>query len=314
MLAAHLKYSVVFQQVVKMYPIENSSGNGTSSSMGSIRYSIEDNIIYKIFQVSLLVLFVSLSLIGNSFSIIVIRKATDIRMTTKIPMFSLAICCICLNFTFGIPMVGSTALGKWPYGRILCYGFSYVTMVLSGCNQCILLVINLDRFIAVIRPLHYDTIMSVWKIILMVALAFIYPLLLATLNATLPYQRVFYKPEYRFCYFDPYNEDVIDVIGICAVFTAVVIPIIITVLMYYKIYRVAKIHMQHIVAMRGTRSQEQIKDDRRRHDDNKAAKAFIMVTVGFVLSWLPFIVAIGYEYVMKKEPAILPWWSELCIK
>ena len=273
---------------------------------------IEENVFYKTAQVILLTLAVLISLVGNSFSILVIKNATEIRTTTKIPMFSLAICYICIDISFGVPLIGSTIKGTWPYGEFMCYGFGFGMVWFNTGSLCMLFLLNLDRFIAVIRPLHYDTVMTVSKISFLTALAWIFSVVFATLNAFLPYQRAFYKPDYLFCFFDPYTDEIMDLIGMSNVLILIVIPIGATILIYRKIYSVAKIHVQQIAAMEN-RGRDQKKDDRRRRADNKAAKAFLMVTVGFVLSWLPFIVAIGYEYVVNTEPPILPWWSELCV-
>ncbi|XP_072030610.1 beta-1 adrenergic receptor-like [Amphiura filiformis] len=274
--------------------------------------AIVKNPIYKAVQVTLLTIVVILSLLGNTFSIVVINKARDINTTTKIYMFSLAVCYICIDLSFGIPLIGSTIVGDWPYGPGLCHWFCFGMVWFNTGSLCILFVLNLDRLIAVTRPLHYDSIMPVWKAALMASIAWIASLIFAILNAFLPYQKAFYKPDYLFCFFDPYTDEIVDIIGMSNVLILIVFPIIAVIVIYRKIYKVAKFHAAAIAAI-DNRVQGQEAGDRKRMLDTKAAKAFLMVTVGFVLSWFPFIVGIGYEYVVNVEPPILPWWSELCV-
>ena len=275
-------------------------------------YSIVKNPIYKTIQVILITFAVLMSLIGNIFSILVINKARDIQLTTKISMFSLAVAYIGVNISLGIPLIGSTVVGDWPYGQDMCHWFAFALVWFNCGSLCILFVLNVDRLIAVIRPLHYDSIMPVWKAALMASFAWIFSLVFAILNAFLPYQRAFYKPDYLICFFDPYTDEIVDIIGMSSVLLLIVFPIVATIIIYRKIYKVAKLHAQQITAI-DNRVQGSSSDDRKRRLDTKAAKAFLMVTVGFVASWLPFIVAIAYEYVTDTEPPILPWWSLLCV-
>ncbi len=272
--------------------------------------AITKNPIYKAVQVTLLTLVVVMSLSGNIFSILAINKAKDIHPTTKIFMVSLAVSYICIDLTLGIPLIGSTITGDWPYPMVLCHWFSFGMLWFNTSSLCTLFVLNLDRLIAVTKPLHYDSLMPVWKAGLIASIAWIVSLVLAILNAYLPYQKVFFKPDYLFCYFDPYTDDIVDIIGMSNVLILIVFPIIATIVIYRKIYKVAKFHAQQIAAID---NRVQGANDRRRMLDTKAAKAFLMVTIGFVLSWSPFIVSIGYEYVANVEPPILPWWSELCV-
>ena len=224
-------------------------------------------------------------------------------------MYSLAVSYIMNDFIWGVPLIGSTILGAWPYGGTMCYILAFGVIWLNACSVCILFVLNLDRYIAVSRPLRYDAIMSTWKISVLVVSAWIVSFIFACLNAFLPYQRAFYKPDYHLCFFDPYKDEIIDFIGMTNLLFVLVLPILATVIIYRKIYKIAKAHAKEIASVE---SRIQTEADKQRKLDSKAAKAFLLVTIGFVFSWLPFLVAIGYEYVVNEEPPVLPWWCAFC--
>ena len=300
------------------FTVHDSSGNTsldnesiilTNSTSSNILVYIETHPVYKSFQVIILTIAVLMSLIGNSLSIIIIYKANQISTTTKIPMYSLAACYILINCVFGMPLIGTTITTDWPYGKAMCFALAFATNWFCACSVCTLFTLNLDRYIAVTKPLYYHSIVSKCKITLLVSIFWLFSFTLTCLNSLLPYQRAFYKYEYRFCLFDPYTDKIIDIVGIINLFLLLVFPMTATIVIYLKIYNISKFHAKEIATLeqnlRGAA-------EKQRKLDTKAAKAFLLVTAGFVLAWLPFLVAIGYKYVFTKEPHILPWWAAFC--
>ncbi len=284
-----------------------SAVNSTTSS--NLLVYLETHPVYKSFQVVILTIAVLTALIGNSFSIIIIYNAKQISPTTKIPMYSLSSCYILINFVFGVPLIGSTITNEWPYGDTMCFVLAFCMYCFYACSVCILFILNLDRYVAVTRPLYYQSLVSNCNIMMLVLIAWVFSFTFTCFNAFLPYQRAFYKYDYRFCFFDPYTDEIVDIIGIVFVFLLVVCPITATIVIYAKIYNIAKFHAEHIASL-----EQNLRGlaEKQRKLDTKAAKAFLLVTVGFVLAWLPFLVAHGYEYAFNKEPRILPWWAAFC--
>ncbi|XP_072041383.1 trace amine-associated receptor 365-like [Amphiura filiformis] len=283
-----------------------SMSTNISESLASHKWlAFEMSPIYKGFQVTILVIAVLISIIGNSLSIVVIHKANHIKTTTKIPMFSLAVCYIMVNIVFGIPFIGATAVNTWPYGQTMCFVLAFGMNWFYACSACLLFTLNLDRYIAVTRPLRYHSLISNWKISMLVLTAWLFSFSVTCFNAFLPYQRAFFKHDYHFCFFDPYTDEIVDIIGMINLLLLIVFPITATIVIYCKIYNISKFHAQQIALLEQSMQRNA---EKQRTLDTKAAKAFLLVTAGFVLAWLPVVIAIGYEYAYKKDPPILPWW------
>ncbi|OON22559.1 7 transmembrane receptor [Opisthorchis viverrini] len=100
-------------------------------------------------------LYFILGFVGNLFVIIVILANAQMRNTTNILVFSLAIADMTLVILC-IPPTGAVYLtGTWPLGNVMCHVFWYSTYVSIYCIAYTLLLMSLDRFLAVVYPMKF---------------------------------------------------------------------------------------------------------------------------------------------------------------
>ena len=289
--------------------------NITASTADTEEWWVLQTIWYRVLQVTLLTIAVLLSIVANGFSIIVIRMAKQISDATKVLMYSLAFGYICQHLFYGIPLIGSTAIGYWPYGPYLCFVFAFGMYLFNFGTLCTIFALNIDRYIAVSNPLRYQDLMTENIAAILVTCGWAFSLIFCILNGFLPYQAAFYKPDYRFCFMDPVDDEVVDIVGMLAVLLLIVVPILASVLVYRKLIMIARHHVRQIAAIdnRVNGGGGNTAAERERLMNRKSATAFLLVTVGFVVSWILFIIAIGYEYITHKEPPILPWFANLTV-
>ncbi|CAH8584680.1 unnamed protein product [Schistosoma turkestanicum] len=92
--------------------------------------------------------------VGNLFVMIVVLANAQMRNTTNILIFSLALA----DMAFIVICVPSAAIvyvaGKWPLGLSLCRIYYYSSYVSVYCSVYTLVLMSLDRFMAVVYPIQ----------------------------------------------------------------------------------------------------------------------------------------------------------------
>ena len=270
---------------------------------------------WEIIQCTFLVVVVLLTLLCNTLCFFVTRLANNINVTTKMFIFSLSLSDFCFGLFFGVPLIGSTAVGsnKWPYSEISCSVVAFFMVSLSTTSLLNILALNYDRYLAISRPLHYLTLMTTKRALVIAVMCWVLAFCWTSLLAFLPGQKAFYRPEWNTCFFDPEDEYSIDYLGIMSSLSLIVVPIIASIVIFCKIYGLAKRHARQIAAQEVLPAGDGSTRDRRRAVDKKAAIAFLMVAVGFVCSWLPTLINFIYVYVTQSQLPTLPYLAEISV-
>lgn len=109
-----------------------------------------------------------LGLLGNLLVIIVIIMNKKMRSTTNILIFNLAMADLCF-ILFCVPFTAvEYAMTTWPFGRIWCKVVNFLTYVSAYVSVYTLVVMSLDRYLAVVHPLSsmsYRTQMNMVRIL-----------------------------------------------------------------------------------------------------------------------------------------------------
>lgn len=94
------------------------------------------------------------SVIANSFVFVVFCKRKTLSMSNRF-VANLTIC-NCLNTVLVIPYAFTSLLTKrWVFGRFWCVCTGFMMNVIVGASIFTLAVISIDRYCAVVTPLHY---------------------------------------------------------------------------------------------------------------------------------------------------------------
>ncbi|XP_022251908.1 allatostatin-A receptor-like [Limulus polyphemus] len=96
---------------------------------------------------------VVIGLIGNSFVVIVVWFNHQMRSTTNLLIINLAIADL-LFIIFCVPFTGwDYSLPYWPFGDIWCRIVQYLVFVCAYASIYTLVLMSLDRFMAVVHPI-----------------------------------------------------------------------------------------------------------------------------------------------------------------
>ncbi|KAH3862659.1 allatostatin-A receptor-like [Dreissena polymorpha] len=110
-------------------------------------------------------LIVLLGLIGNSLVIFVILKNQQMRSTTNILILNLAIADLCF-IIFCVPFTGTAyVLTIWPFGTAWCKIVQYVIYVCAYASVYTLVLMSLDRYLAVVHPIYSMSYRTQWNTI-----------------------------------------------------------------------------------------------------------------------------------------------------
>lgn len=112
-------------------------------------------------------LILTLALLGNTLVIFVILRFKRLKNPTNYILLSLAITDLAVSFLVMFPSMIQDTLHKWLFSELLCK--MYVAFDISCCTASILhlLLVAVDRYIAIFNPLTYKNLVRTWHIVVM---------------------------------------------------------------------------------------------------------------------------------------------------
>ena len=234
----------------------------------------------------LMLLSTILIIVGNTIVLIVFHYTHSLKNTTSVFIKSLA----CADLGVGINClfsVHSWFANGWPYGLVLCKIVGYLMAMTVGVSILSLAGVSIDRYIAIIKPLQYQTILTKRR-------ARIYVLTIWLLSAMLFLPSLFGWGNNNYYYnsatYDCTMHWEENVTFSFYLISIVVLPALATsAFCYFWILRVC------IIQERKTRQYELAfqhpnHDMSKRRHDRLLAKMFLIVISAFYVTWIPFVV------------------------
>ena len=132
--------------------------------------------VFCIFTFALFCLTVALIVVLNSVCLVVLRRVRGVQETTKMFMMSLTLSDLC----FGI-FYGSASLlyfvSTWIISGPLCKVLPYVIATLITINALSMVLLTIDRFLAITYSLHYPRLMTLKRSKVMITLVWMVTLI-----------------------------------------------------------------------------------------------------------------------------------------
>ncbi|XP_064097944.1 allatostatin-A receptor-like [Macrobrachium nipponense] len=215
---------------------------------------------------------------GNTLVVIVIVVNKQMRSTTNYLIFSLAVADL-LFIVFCVPFTASDyILPSWPFGGIWCQTVQYLTYVTAYASVYTLLLLSLDRFLAVVHPIAALTIRTERNALY--AIATIWILILTScipLYLCHGIQKQNYEDEvYLNCAFldQEYNHMAFHIGFITTMYF---LPLTVIVVLYLMILN----RLWYGVVPGGSRSAESVRGKKR------VTRMVVIVVVTFIVCWFP---------------------------
>lgn len=247
---------------------------------------------FRIIRITLYVLILFLSCIGNSLVAVVIIKARGMRTSSNVLILSLAVCDF-LTPVLSIPfdMAYEEKNYIWPFGRVMCKALWPLQTASSTSSSLILAAISLDRFRTLVKPLS-------WYISLGKLVVCVLSINAVSIFICIPYFVVLkYSASERSCQESWPGEDYKHAYTIFLFLCQYALPLLTMSTVYILIYISLRSNLVRLFSMdaeRGSRafSRESTRstdsrDFRRREQNIRLAKMFVIVVVVFAISMFP---------------------------
>ena len=197
-----------------------------------------------------LTIFVTLSFVSNILCLVVLHRVRDrsLQKVTKIFMISFTLCDIFgLLFAY-IPMTVSTFMQSWPFGDFVCILNGLSSTIFAYTSGIQLLALNLERYLAINYPLKwYNIYVTPRRARIIVVLLWLSALLFALIAYFLPGRYTAYSVYLGVCNSNPCGDEP-DISGTILSSVFFVAPVILTLILWLKLYLLAKSHAKAIVS------------------------------------------------------------------
>ena len=296
-LIMRLIYSIVFFIISNICYVETSSNittpNGTNEMNDTGQYMVACNLdidttTINIAYTGFLVVVILVNLFGNGLVCFVIGLSPALRShTTNLFLFSLAMTDILLGL-ISLPIRIKQSLNNQLFcmPEWVCWFYYFTDTTISIASVTHLLVIAIDRFVAVQFTYIYETVLSKRRITIVIVLTWIYSLTWTCMNtfdwSNLGQRGVKYMEE-SYCITE--NQLYFTTLYV----VIFLIPILVMAVMYSFVYHTVVRHIRSISKCQVSQ-ERQSKARKRRAKELKALKAISIVFIAFCICWIPNIV------------------------
>ncbi|XP_077392748.1 trace amine-associated receptor 13c-like [Festucalex cinctus] len=175
-----------------------------------------------------------LTVVLNLLVIIAISHFRQLHTPTNLLLTSLAVA----DYLVGLQMIPMTIYRMtscWSLGDILCSLFLYVSLTVTSASVGNMILISVDRYVAICDPLHYNNKLTVKRVQRCICLCWFSSLCYCGI---LFYDHLMHPGKYNSCYGDcVFNFDF--TIGLFDLVVTFILPLSIIVILYTKVFVVA---------------------------------------------------------------------------
>ncbi|XP_048037777.1 trace amine-associated receptor 13c-like [Megalobrama amblycephala] len=213
----------------------------------------------------------------NLLVIISIAHFKQLHTPTNVLIFSLAVADLIVGLIV-MPVQGIKLIEPcWFFGEIFCSIFPYILYVVTTASLGNLIIISVDRYIAVNDPLRYSSRVNINRAVFSIVVNWVFSCIYSFF---LLYDSLLYPEKNHTCI----GECVLFIkLGyiITDVLVTLVTPCCLIISLYLKICFVAKHQAEHINSLR----------DKKAKSEKKASRTLGVVVMVYLLCWIPYYLA-----------------------
>ena len=263
-------------------------------------------IVFVVLKAVVMLMIMAGAVFGNILVILAVIKFERLRAITNYFIVSLAFADLLVSILVMPFNASFTISGKWIFGRIMCDIYNSNDVLFSTASILHICCISMDRYIAIMHPLQYETKMTRCRVAVMLTVTWVS----STLISYIPIHSQLYTTEDTLSTMEQYPSDCLFVVNrYYAVVSSSVsfwIPCTIMVFVYIKIFIEARKQETQIKStgyytadrrpsspynncLQVPEDQAQRRNERKRMKrEHKAAKTLGIIMGAFVMCFLPF--------------------------
>jgi hypothetical protein len=225
-------------------------------------------------------------LFGNALVMISIRRFRRLQTLTNRLVFSLALS----DFVNGILIIWQSCFSWFPQletSGIACR-FRFLNIQAMLCSPMNLVIVAVDRYLAVLHPLRYHEFMTPRLVNILLGVAWA----TSTALTALVIGTIVYIPGVSICYLPDIVPDVVNVFVFQVVITLLIVAMFV---IYGQIFWAARKHMHQIHPMASLPA-GQIDSGKRMIKELKAAKQLFAIILVFFFCHAVFLVVLALGY------------------
>ncbi|GAB1600016.1 adenosine receptor A2b-like [Argonauta hians] len=255
-----------------------------------------DSIVYIICEAVIAVI----AIVGNLLVLIAIYRNPKLQTTTNCFIGSLAVADLLVGVLVG-PLAVLSFKGL-PHDFNGCILVNSCLVLLTQCSINGLLVVAIDRFVAINYPFTYEKYFTIKFSLVLVVISW----MVALIIGLLPIMGWNLGPtEEKFCSF----MNVIDMkyMVYFNFFGCVLFPLVVMLVIYAQIFKIVMTQLKQISALQPSNSVDNRKKYARRklRKEMKAAKSLVIIICIFVVCWFPIHI-INCIILLKGTSIIIP--------
>lgn len=167
----HLRLLNLTHNVKVDYDFGNASDAQNTTSSTPVEYSA--GVLFIVRAIAMVTIMVT-AVFGNLLVIISVYKFHRLRVLTNYFIVSLAfadllVACMVMPFSAGIEIMN----GQWFFGQLMCDIFNANDVLFSTASILHLCCISMDRYLAIMYPLKYDSHMTKVRVMVMLVLTWV---------------------------------------------------------------------------------------------------------------------------------------------
>ena len=228
----------------------------------------------------------------NIFCLVVLYKNTTARFPVRLFLASLAANDICVGLLMALPSTIAAVYDDWVFGCTFCDITGTTLSVNGALGTLSLLLLSIDTYLVIAYPLTHHLKMTSNRA--KIAVALIWVLSLLQLVIRLPLLSVTRINIYAHSFFrcfqifpNPNNRDYVNLVIVSGLIT---LPFVVTVFIYMRLLLIAR--NQRVKTQRELFGNRHVNTGQK--SNLKAIRTFLIVTLAFGLSHIPFSVIISF--------------------